>query len=310
MERKQASTHFSSTHPRSKLPLFYSETILSTAALAYHLTAEMCFNADRGRRPVSVPQKSRQKVRFANVNSGSSRTIDGAVCPFPLPPPPPISYQPYQPPAASTYICVPTYPEASNTTTTIATNTDRLASEIAQILVPTSTATANNFSPTDYLIPLNNGSCNATTTDSERSAEESRAEIATLSAKLIEDEAVRRVRERNRRDDLRTLEERARLRLDREFGNASQSRLRPQSRSHSRSRSESRRRSTDRERLVVVEEMPSVTVKWCTQCGGRGHVSDDCEVIEYVDAGIVGDRISSNRLYYQPRQRVRYVSGL
>jgi len=142
----------------------------------------------------------------------------------------------------------------------------------------------------------------------ERREEESRArqaEIAALTQQNLEEEAVRRVRERNRQDDLKAMEDNARLRIEYDFRSSTSS-----------VRSSSAGDYSSRDRLVIVnqsrEAADALRDHRCSNCHEFGHRSRDCMTTVTFS---VPERRRSRRqsvTYVKadpPRRQVRYVQG-
>ncbi|KAF8245528.1 hypothetical protein K440DRAFT_634092 [Wilcoxina mikolae CBS 423.85] len=207
-----------------------------------------------------------------------------------IPPPPP-------PPApAPEYInqlaIYPVFPSTPTTPTAI--DTQAAANCIAEILAP--------------LNIEHNREVMRHHRKSERREEESRArqaEIAILNEQNLEAEAIRRVRERNRRDDLQAMENNARLRIEYDFGRSSTSSV----------RSSNAGDYGSRDQLVIVSQSrdsaDALRDHRCGNCHEFGHRSRDCKTT--VTFSIPERRARRHSVSYvkvdPPRRQVRYVQG-
>lgn len=257
----------------------------------------------------NVPVIVRPSTTYHHQNNSSTSTmhtktafIPTAYVVPPAPPTPPASY-PY-PEFVYTAPPPPVVVEAPPPVFPI--DTDSAAKKIADILAPESRFLKYEAEVADTqreLRALKN--------------EKEKATFEKMQERYINDEAVRRVRERNRRYELQTsLEDQARLRVENDF--------RRRSGSHSGSSSRSRERSRERaERhryrhstggLVVVEQQPQPDVlvvhqdqrTRCGNCRSYGHRTRDCDrELVVVVAGQ-----EERRRRDIPRGRVNYVVGL
>jgi len=145
--------------------------------------------------------------------------------------------------------------------------------------------------------------------NSERREEESRArqaEIAILNEQNLEAEAIRRVRERNRRDDLQAMENSARLRIECDFSHSSTSSV----------RSSNAGDYGSRDQLVIVNQSrgsaDALRGHRCGNCHEFGHRSRDCKTT--VTFSIPERRARRHSVSYvkadPPRRQVRYVQGV
>jgi hypothetical protein len=137
-----------------------------------------------------------------------------------------------------------------------------------------------------------------------------------MNKQYIEEEAIRRVREQNRRDDVLTqMELEAKRKVERRI---EKSRERDRSierwekeRSRERRERERERREREREREVLVVHAPPPPimddVARCDHCGEWGHEAWDCSPGVILE---VGRNDRKGRYHEVPRLRVRYIDRM
>ena len=215
-----------------------------------------------------------------------------------MPPPPATSYQLVP---ADGYTYLRPVSATRPVSPPVVTDNQAMAERIAEILAPTSGRLLRRSSSVD-LSELRRQA---------RREAEARAEAAAINNRRIEEEAKRRVKERNARDDrraaeLRSMEDDARLRIESDFRSSTSS---------VRSRSSGGYGSTSRDRLVVVEQSPtparaSTSSHRCSNCHTFGHRSRECKTVVTftVGSGRPARRHSiSHRGAESPKKQVRYV---
>jgi hypothetical protein len=237
---------------------------------------------DDGNRP--LPARAAQRPATVMVERPHVSRI-----PYVSQPPPASEYRPATEPD---YVCV------AVPSTQASTDNQATAERIAEILAPITIANtqARRHSVSDV------------TQNGFRYETEARAERNAINEQYIEEEAIRRVRERNRRDDrraaeLRAMENEARQRIENDFRSSTSS---------ARSRGSE---YNSRERLVIVEQSTSrsegLTNHRCSSCHSLGHRSRDCTTVVTVSISRPERRRSvSYHRVDAPRRQVRHVPGL
>jgi hypothetical protein len=187
------------------------------------------------------------------------------------------------------YINLPLFKSEGQTTTptNLPSETKTTDYHIAEILAPIN---IQNYEPMGHYHY----------TQRELDSQIRRVDLTALTPQEIEAEARRRVRERNRREELRFLEEDARRRIENDMGSGSTT-------SGGWSGSSGNRRP----RLVVRDDGVVMRDYRCANCHGSGHRYRDCNMVIAVQPGLPRRRHSVVEYVNvdRPRGYVRYVNG-